>query len=218
MTKLAIYGAGGFGRETAVLIDQINAQSQTWEVIGFFDDGIKKNVEVDGLKILGNIDDLNAWSHEVSVCMAVADPLIRFNLVQGVTNSKINFPPVIHPQAITGDIRRNTIGRGSIVTAGVILTTGIEVGEFSIVNLSTTIGHDVKLGSCCTVMPACSISGNVSIGSRCVLGTGSRIIQGITIGDDCMIGAGSVVTRSFGDNLKILGVPARKRTSHVGGV
>ncbi|HLZ17074.1 MAG TPA: acetyltransferase [Cyclobacteriaceae bacterium] len=214
-TKLAIYGAGGFGRETAVLIGQINARKQTWEVIGFFDDGIRKNDEVDGLKILGNIGDLNAWPHELSVCVAVADPAIRIDLVRRIANRKINFPSIIHPQAITGDLGRNSIGRGSIITAGVILTTGIELGEFSIVNLSSTIGHDVKLGPCSTVMPACSISGNVSIGSRCVLGTGSRIIQGITIGENCMVGAGSVVTKSFGSNLKILGVPARKRMSHV---
>ena len=218
MKKLAIYGAGGFGRETAVMIAQINEQVPTWDVVGFFDDGLKKGEEVDGLRILGNISDLNSYAGGLSVCLAVADPGVRFDLLEKITNPNIMFPSIIHPQAIVGDTERNELGRGSIITAGVILTTGIELGEFCIINLSSTIGHDVKIGTCCTVMPACSISGNVSIGSRCVLGTGSRIIQGITIGDQCMIGAGSVVTKSFGSNLKILGVPARKRVNHVEGV
>lgn len=217
-SKLAIYGAGGFGRETAAMIEQINFQKDEWEVIGFFDDGFERDMEVDGLKILGNIGDLNSYPDNLAVCIAVADPTIRFNLVKKITNYKINFPILSHPQANLGDIKRNRFGRGSIITAGVILTTGIEVGEFGIINLSNTIGHDVKLGSCCTIMPACSISGNVSIGSCCVLGTGSRIIQSITIGDNCMVGAGSVVTKNFGSNLKILGIPARKRLSHVEGV
>ena len=217
MKKLAIYGAGGFGRETAVMIAQIN-QIPTWDVMGFFDDGLKKGEEVDGLRILGDINDLNFCPDDLSVCLAVADPVIRFNLLKKITNPKIKFPSIIHPQAIVGDPKRNKLGKGSIITAGVILTTGIELGEFCIINLSSTIGHDVRLGTCCTVMPACSISGNVSVGSRCVLGTGSRIIQGVTIGENCMIGAGSVVTKSFGSNLKILGVPARKRISHVEGV
>jgi sugar O-acyltransferase (sialic acid O-acetyltransferase NeuD family) len=214
-TQLAIYGAGGLGRELAVMIEQINAQAPAWDVIGFFDDRLQKNDEVDELKVLGNINDLNSYANDLSVCVAVADPAIRFHLIKKITNPKIKYPLVIHPHAIMGDTKRNKLGRGSIITAGVILTTGIDIGEFCIINLSTTIGHDVKIGSCCTVMPACSISGNVSIDSRCVLGTGSRIIQGVTIGENCMIGAGSVVTKSFGSNLKILGVPARKRLSHV---
>ncbi len=209
MKTLAIYGAGGFGRETAVLIQQINRQTPTWDVIGFFDDGLQKEDEVDGLTVLGNSNDLNSHSDELSVCVAVADPVIRFNLINRITNSRINFPTLIHPQVIGLDSNRNKLGRGCIVTAGVILTTGIEIGEFGLVNLSTTIGHDAKLGQCCTVMPGCSISGNVSVGACCVMGTGSRIIQGITIGANCRIGAGSVVTKSFGSDLKIVGVPAR---------
>jgi sugar O-acyltransferase (sialic acid O-acetyltransferase NeuD family) len=207
--KLAIYGAGGFGRETAVMIEQINLQNHEWELIGFFDDGIEIEKEVNELKILGGISDLNSYPDSLAVCVAIADPLIRFNLVKKITNRRVNFPTLTHPQANLGDIKRNKFGKGSIITAGVIFTTGIEIGEFGIINLSSTIGHDVKLGSCCTVMPACSISGNVSIGVCCVLGTGSRIIQGITIGDNCLIGAGSVVTKDFNSNLKILGVPAR---------
>ncbi len=143
--KLAIYGAGGFGRETAVMVAQINHQTPTWEVIGFFDDGLKKNDEIDGLKILGDINDVNSYPNDLSVCIAVADPAIRFNMVRKISNPKINYPLLIHPQSITGDGNRNKFGRGSIITAGVILTTGIELGDFCIINLSSTIGHDVKL-------------------------------------------------------------------------
>src|SRR5258706_7875456 len=107
MKKLAIYGAGGFGRETAVMIEQINSQTPVWEVIGFFDDGLQKGAEVDGLRILGGINDLNFYAGDLSVCIAVADPAVRFNLVRKITNAKINFPSITHPQAIIGDARRN---------------------------------------------------------------------------------------------------------------
>jgi sugar O-acyltransferase (sialic acid O-acetyltransferase NeuD family) len=208
--KLAIYGAGGFGREVAAMIAQLNDFRRTWEVVGFFDDGKEKNSTVDGLKILGGINELNLVTFQLSVVVAVADPNTRSALIQTATNGKIDFPVLAHPNANLGDRTRNKFGRGAIVTAGVILTTGIEIGEFCIINLASTIGHDVRLGNFCTVMPACSISGNVSIGSRCLLGTGSRIIQGITIGENCLVGAGSIVTKSFDSNLKLLGVPARK--------
>ncbi len=209
MKPLAIFGAGGFGRETAVMLRQINQHTTAWALIGFFDDGLQTNAEVDGLKVLGNCKDLNTHADELSVCIAVADPVLRLGLINRISNPKIKFPTLVHPQANLGDAQRNKLGMGCILTAGAILTTGIEIGDFGIVNLATTIGHDARLGQCCTVMPGCSISGNVSIGEGCVLGTGSRIIQGITIGANCRIGAGSVVTKSFGSDLKIVGVPAR---------
>lgn len=42
MKDIAIYGAGGFGREVACLIERINKARETpiWNFIGFFDDGI----------------------------------------------------------------------------------------------------------------------------------------------------------------------------------
>ncbi len=213
--KLAIYGAGGFGREVVVMIAQINQHHNTWNLVGFFDDHKAAGEEVDGLPILGGIDQLNQYPTDLAICMAVAEPLVRIILVQQIVNQKISFPTIIHPSAILGDPLRNKIGKGSIVTAGVILTTGISIGEFCIINLSTTIGHDVALGDYGTIMPACSISGNVTLGEGTLMGTGSRIIQGISIGANCMIGAGAVVTKSFGSNLKLLGVPARKRSQHV---
>ncbi|MBQ1739289.1 MAG: transferase, partial [Clostridiales bacterium] len=36
--KIAIYGAGGFGKEVACLIKRINDNGGDWELIGFFDD------------------------------------------------------------------------------------------------------------------------------------------------------------------------------------
>ena len=46
MKKIAIYGAGGFGREVACLLNKINEVKLTWELIGFFDDGLAIGTEV----------------------------------------------------------------------------------------------------------------------------------------------------------------------------
>ena len=37
MKKIAIFGAGGFGREVKWLIDDINEKKHTWDFIGYFD-------------------------------------------------------------------------------------------------------------------------------------------------------------------------------------
>ena len=36
------------------------------------------------------------------------------------------------------------------------------------------------------------------------------VVKGISIGDRCLVGAGAIVTKSFGDNSIIAGVPAKK--------
>ena len=48
MKEIAIFGAGGFGLEIAMLIEQINEVSHEWELIGFFDDGEDKGKIVNG--------------------------------------------------------------------------------------------------------------------------------------------------------------------------
>ncbi len=49
----------------------------------------------------------------------------------------------------------------------------------------------------------------VSIGRNVFIGEKAMILPGVSIGDNCIIGAGSVVTKSFGNNLMIVGNPAR---------
>jgi sugar O-acyltransferase (sialic acid O-acetyltransferase NeuD family) len=208
---IAIYGAGGFGRETLEMIRQINLLSDKWNCLGFFDDGRKIGETVDGYEILGGINEVNAWSQDLSVALTVADPLIRRKLMSGMTNPRIDFPALTHPAAILGGID-NKIGKGSIITAGVICTIGISIGEFVIVNLASTIGHDVSIGDCCTLMPACHISGAVRIEKNCLIGTGASILQNLSVGANARVGAGAVVTKNVAANTTVVGIPARVKS------
>ncbi len=207
MKDLAIYGAGGFGRETACLIQQINQSNDQWNLIGFFDDGVLKGKLVDSLPVLGGLAEINLNKKPLNLVIAVADPVVRKALVEKITQVQVHYPVLIHPDANAGS-STNTFGKGCIVTAGVIMTTGIKLQDFVILNLSSTIGHDVSLGSWSTVMPGCSISGNVRIGEGTMVGTGARILQNLSIGKHCRIGAGAVVTQNFTDSKTIVGVPA----------
>lgn len=208
MSDIAVYGAGGFGRETALMIQQIAQSGEDWNLVGFFDDGIKTGSLVDSLPVLGGMNELNEYPTPLSVAMAIADPQVRQGCVQRITNKGIRFPILIHPSAGAGSTM-NVLERGVLITAGVILTTGIRIGEFAIVNLGATIGHDASIGNFSSIMPQCSISGNVAIGSGTFVGAGARIIQGVSMGSNCVVGAGAVVTKSFPDGSKVVGIPAR---------
>jgi sugar O-acyltransferase (sialic acid O-acetyltransferase NeuD family) len=203
---LAIYGAGGLGREMALLIQQLNEIEHKWNLIGFFDD--QKSGEIDNLPVLGGIKAINAYPTTLFVLIGVADPIIKLKLISQIKNPGIQFPSFLHPRCQSGSIT-NQVGRGTILTAGCILTTGIILGDFIIVNLNTTIGHDVEVGDFSSIMPSVNISGNTKIGKRVYIGAGATILQNLEIGDDCIIGAGAVVTHSIAKGQKVMGVPAR---------
>lgn len=49
----------------------------------------------------------------------------------------------------------------------------------------------------------------ITIGDNAWLGGGVIVCPGVTLGDNVVVGAGSVVTKSFGDNVVLVGNPAR---------
>lgn len=207
---IAIFGAGGFGRETLLMIRQINQVQHDWNVIGFFDDELPKGTEENGFKILGGLTELNEVGEKLCMAIAVADPVIRKRIVGKIKNSNLDFPVLKHPHNFLGDDRTNQFGQGCIITAGNILTTTIQLKEFVIVNLACTIGHDAHIGRFTTLMPGCSISGKVNVGEASLIGSGARILQNISIGDYCKVGAGAVVIKNSGSNVTLVGVPAKE--------
>ena len=212
MRKIAIYGAGGLGREIGQLITQVNIQSPCWELIGYYDDNIEKGKTISGQEILGGINDLNAQNEELCLMVCIADCYVRTKIVQSIFNENICYPSLIHPSVIM-DSQEVVLGEGSIITAGNILTSNISIGKHSIINLGCTIGHDVVVGDYCAIMPGVHLSGNINIGEGTLLGTGARILQNLTIGRNARVGAGAVVTKNVDESTTVVGVPAQIMTN-----
>ena len=210
MKDIVICGAGGLGREAALLLHQINIKSSEWNLRGFYDDALNKGTSIDNLEVIGGVHDLNKVMEPLSVVVAISDSASRKAVVSRINNPRIQFPVIFHPSCQPGD-DGNHFGKGCILTAGVILTTGIHLEDFVILNLAATVGHDVRIGEFSSIMPGCSISGNVKIGECTLMGTGARILQNLSIGSNCKIGAGAVVTQHFGDGKTIVGVPAYEK-------
>lgn len=202
-----IYGAGGFGRETSLLIDQINRQTASWNVLGFCDDGKSKGEIIDKLPVLGGMNFLKDAQEDLSVAIAIADTSIREKIKLQLTNSKLDFPPLVHPSVAIND--SCNVGEGCIICADVVMTVNVTIGSYAIINLKCTLGHDCMLGDFSSLMPAVNVSGNVRLGRGVYVGTGAILLQGVSVGDDSVVGAGAVVNKSFEKAKKIIGVPAR---------
>ena len=50
---------------------------------------------------------------------------------------------------------------------------------------------------------------NVKIGENCWIGGHATINPGVEIGDNVVVASGAVVTKTFGDNVLLAGVPAK---------
>lgn len=206
---IAIFGAGGFGMEVAMLIEQINAIGSKWNMIGFFDDNVEKGTLVNDYPVLGDQNDLNKWPNGLALAIAIGNPIIKHRIVENITHPKIYFPTLIHPSVTLGNSRFLQIGGGCVICAGCIITTNIIIGNHVLFNLSCTVGHESSIGDFSAFMPTCNISGEVSIGRATYWGTGAKINNRITVGDNTIIGAGAVVTSDLPPDVTAVGVPAK---------
>lgn len=205
---IAIYGAGGLGREVYCLIQKINSIELKWNVVGFFDDIKEKGLKNDYGVILGGIQELNQWNTELNVVIAFGDRRRVKILIDQIHNPKICYPNIIYGITIDDS---NTVhfGKGNIMRDGCGFTCNCSVGDFNLLNGDVKTGHDDKIGNFNTFMPGVRVSGSVKIGDENFFGVGSIIIQGISIDYNVKLGAGSVLMRNPQNNNLYLGNPAK---------
>ena len=209
--ELVIVGNGGFAKEIAWLINDINHDltqgAEKWKITGFISSNSSKSIG--NIPVLGD----DAWAmknlnRDIRFIIAIGDSVIREKIAKEWTENGFKAPIIIHPRAIIG--QNIAISPGSIICAGTILTTNIKIGEHVIINLNSTIGHDVEIGSYTNISPGVNISGNVKIGNGCQLGSGSVVLPGITLTEKVMLGAGAVATKNLEKTGTYIGIPARE--------
>lgn len=190
--KLALIGAGGFA-------DEIRAHMNE-NVKCFVDDSYYKPNDK-------NISPLSEFDpKEYKLLIAVGDSKLRKSFVDKLPKETV-YATYIHPSAIIigHDVE---FGEGSIVCAGVIVTTNCKFGKHTHLNLHTSIGHDNRIGDFFTTAPGARVSGNCVIGDRVYLGTNASIRQKIKICDDVTIGLNAGVVKDITEPGIYGGVPS----------
>lgn len=209
MKDIIIIGAGGVGREVAFIIEEINKETPTWNILGFIDDNKEIHGKViNGYSVLEDLSYLEKYEKEEKkpeVVIAMANYNVKKNIVFKLSN-KFSFATIIHPEV--GIHNTVTIGNGSIIYKGVIVTTNITIGNHVIVSPKCGIGHDSIIKDYVSLLWNVNISGNDVIEEGVLIGSGATVIQGKKVGQAAVIGAGAVVVKDILSNTTNVGVPS----------
>jgi sugar O-acyltransferase (sialic acid O-acetyltransferase NeuD family) len=210
MERLLLVGAGGFGRETAEAVRAVNACRRTWNLLGFLDDGPGlAGKEVDGTRVLGPTE---AVADFPDACVIVTtgsprDYFSRKRLVKRLEVASERFATLVHPHAVLPASAR--LGPGTVLLAGVVVTSGISIGSHVAVMPGAVLTHDNTVGDFATVASGVRFGGGVQVGTGAYVGAGALIREGLSIGDWALVGMGSVVLRSVPPSEVWAGAPAR---------
>jgi sugar O-acyltransferase (sialic acid O-acetyltransferase NeuD family) len=205
---LVLYGAGY--PDIVKLIESINRERETWDLLGFVDDTPEKEgTSFVGLPILGAGDYLEQLDR---------DRIWFFNNVYATTSGRrhvsermarvgCRFTTLVHPEI---DTSHTSIGAGTIVSEGVCLGVNVRVGSHSTIRSNSVINHDSSLGDFVFVGPGTTVSGHVAVDDGAFIGAGSSLRERVRVGESSLVGVGSVVIRDVDPGARVFGVPARR--------
>ena len=82
MKDLIIIGVGGVGREAALIAEEINEQTQEWNILGFVDDNESvQNTYINGYPVLGKSHYLQSYKEEVYVFCGISNYKVKKKII-----------------------------------------------------------------------------------------------------------------------------------------
>lgn len=204
---LAIYGAGGLGREVLELAIAIENKKPRWDEIIFIDDNPDIKFVRDK-RVVSSASFKKIYScNEVEVAIAVGEPFIRQKLRELVKNAGYSLAVLVHP--ITQIATDCILSEGTIVQYNCLVSSGVYINENSYLQPSCVLGHDVQIGSDCVISSFDVLAGNCGVGDQTYIGMSASIKEETEIGTGSIIGMGSVVMKDVESNMVTMGNPAR---------
>ncbi|QHQ63192.1 transferase [Anaerocolumna sedimenticola] len=209
MKDIVIIGAGGFGKEVAQLIKDINKDKKTWNLLGYIDETVEKHGSlINETPVLGSFDwfEKSSRSKVWAVC-ALGNPRDKYKLIQKTSAYPINYATIIHPDAKIN--KYSDLGFGCIICCNSFISVNTKIGNHVCINPGCGIGHDTIIEDYTSLYWNVTLSGNVFIHEGCEIGSKAIVIQKKTVGKWSIIGAGAVIIRDLPEYCTAVGVPGR---------
>ncbi len=209
MKDIVIIGAGGFGKEVAQLIKDINNIKRTWNLLGFIDETAEKHgLLINDTVVLGDFNwfEKNSGNEIWAVC-ALGNPKDKYNVIKKASAYRLNYATLIHPDAKIN--KYSELGFGCIICCNSFISVNTRIGNHVCINPDCGIGHDTVIEDYSSLYWNVVLSGNVCINEGCEIGSKAIVIQKKTVGKWSIIGAGAVIIKNLPENCTAVGVPGR---------
>ena len=206
---LVIVGAGGFGRETAQAVYDLNRNGAAWRLLGYIDDNpARHGTTIDGTMILGGRGEIRRWPDAaVVVCTGrPGDYVSRIRIVGDLGLQPERYATIVHPTAAVS--ASSSIGHGCILLAHVALTAAVRVGAHVAIMPHVTLTHDNVIDDFATLASGVRLGGGARVERAAYLGAGALIRENRTVGAFSLVGMGAVVTQDVPARQVWAGVPA----------
>jgi len=206
--KIVILGAGASGMNIFQIITDINKTEFTWNILGYFVEGIVESETLFDLPIKNNLSSYKSKTNEnIYVISAIGSPTNRERVMISAIDSGFIATSILHPSAQISE--HSQIEEGAIICQNCVIQPFAIIKRFAYIHTGTVIGPEVEIEQAVTINSLCGISAKTTIHSHCYIGVGTQIIQGTTIEKESTIGAGSVVLSDIPNNVLVVGSPAK---------
>ena len=200
---LAIYCAGGLGKEVIELARWINR----WDAIVFVDDVTDAKMYA-GASI-HRFEEMKNFHDELEFVIATGEPAGREKLFRKIKDAGYKLTTIVAPGCTM--FPGSSLGEGCvIVDATTSISTNVVIGDNVLINGRACIGHDAVIGNNCVMSVYSFVGGGTKIGNNVYVAPGAMLKDKISVGDDAIIGMGAVVLRHVRSAAIMLGNPAKR--------
>jgi acetyltransferase EpsM len=212
MTKpVVIIGGGGDGLVVAQLIADIFRADKSVQLAGFLDDNIVKGKRVNGIMVLGCLDDWILMPQDTLFFPALHKATQMFQRAQLIKSLGIpdeRWANLYHPTACIAD--GVEIGKGSMIGSYVTIQPKASIGQFVSIRAGANLGHGVIIEDFAYIGPNATMSGKVIIEEGAHVAPNAAIIEACRVGSYSVVGLGAAVTKNVDCYAIYMGNPARK--------